>query len=78
MIEMEGSGLTGEDLKEKFARLGRRVCLLCSLTSLISAAGRSADQYRKAQRLDHSRQRVMRRVHRQQRPGYRTRHCTTL
>lgn len=25
MLEMEGSGLTGEDLKEKFARLGRRV-----------------------------------------------------
>jgi hypothetical protein len=25
MLEMEGSGLTGEELKEKFARLGRRV-----------------------------------------------------
>jgi len=28
MLEMEGSGLTGEELKEKFARLGRRVRLL--------------------------------------------------
>ena len=34
MLEMEGSGLTGEELKEKFARLGRRVCplLLAQLT----------------------------------------------
>ena len=28
MLEMEGSGLTGEELKEKFARLGRRVSVL--------------------------------------------------
>jgi dynein light intermediate chain 1 len=28
MLEMEGNGLTGEELKEKFARLGRRVCYL--------------------------------------------------
>lgn len=28
MLEMEGNGLTGEELKEKFARLGRRVCNL--------------------------------------------------
>jgi hypothetical protein len=28
MLEMEGNGLTGEELKEKFARLGRRVCSL--------------------------------------------------
>jgi hypothetical protein len=27
MLEMEGNGLTGEELKEKFARLGRRVHL---------------------------------------------------
>jgi hypothetical protein len=31
MLEMEGSGLTGEELREKFARLGRRVCLPISL-----------------------------------------------
>jgi hypothetical protein len=31
MMEMEGSGLTGEDLKEKFARLGRRVSRPCQL-----------------------------------------------
>jgi hypothetical protein len=28
MLEMEGNGLTGEELKEKFARLGRRVCYI--------------------------------------------------
>ena len=36
MIEMEGSGLTGEDLKEKFARLGRRVSSLPILLWCVS------------------------------------------
>jgi hypothetical protein len=33
MLEMEGNGLTGEELKEKFARLGRRVRLSLSIGS---------------------------------------------
>lgn len=35
MLEMEGSGLTGEELKEKFARLGRRVSVLLFFQSRI-------------------------------------------
>ena len=35
MIEMEGSGLTGEDLKEKFARLGRRVSFAYALIVIL-------------------------------------------
>lgn len=30
MLDMEGSGLSGEEIKEKFARLTRRVCRLDS------------------------------------------------
>ena len=39
MIEMEGSGLTGEDLKEKFARLGRRVCSAYTLIKPVRRGG---------------------------------------
>jgi hypothetical protein len=57
MLEMEGSGLTGEDLKEKFARLGRRVCDIYLRTQK-REMGDSILTLRNLRRLDHCHLRV--------------------